>query len=240
MEPLKVFLATPVNRDFPWQTTMSLCQTIAVLHDRRIPYEHKFNVGGSIVPMARNKLATLFLKGTCNRLFWLDSDMSWAPEQFLRVLSLTNAYEIVGASYSVKSEPLTVLTDMPDAVDGKRTLKANAHGLLEMKGFGLGFTCVQRSVMEWLAKDAPLLMDDDGEEYYGIFRLTQEHKKPFVGEDINFFRDARAAGYSVWMDPAIELGHVGAKEYRASFLSVLEGGERDGTVKRIKANGLAR
>ncbi len=33
-------------------------------------------------------------------------------------------------------------------------------------------------------------------------------------EDMAFFADIRAAGYTVWMDPAIELGHIGEKMWK--------------------------
>jgi hypothetical protein len=39
------------------------------------------------------------------------------------------------------------------------------------------------------------------------------------GEDGAFFDDIRALGHKVWLDPTIELGHVGTKVYRVASMA---------------------
>ena len=42
-----------------------------------------------------------------------------------------------------------------------------------------------------------------------------------TGEDVFFFNDVRAAGFDVWLDPSIELGHVGEHEWRGRFADTI-------------------
>ena len=38
-----------------------------------------------------------------------------------------------------------------------------------------------------------------------------------IGEDFLFCDRARDAGFEVWVDPTIKLGHIGVMEYKSDF-----------------------
>ncbi len=213
---LSVMIAIPVNRDFPWQTNMALVQTVCALKDRNIPFDYQLVAGGSLIDKARSELAHKFLKSEMNRLFWIDSDIAWKPEAFLRVLALTSKMPIVGAAYCAKRGPNT---EFMLSIDGNR-LEANEWGCLQIGGMGLGFTCVAREVIEQLAEGAKRVRNDMGERVAMIFRTGVEGDA-YVGEDMNFFRDAAKLGYDCNVDPQIELGHVGGNEYRGRLRDAL-------------------
>jgi hypothetical protein len=46
------------------------------------------------------------------------------------------------------------------------------------------------------------------------FKVTREG---YIGEDFLFCDRAREAGYEVWVDPSITLGHMGVQEYVGNF-----------------------
>ncbi len=54
-----------------------------------------------------------------------------------------------------------------------------------------------------------------------IFRCDSD-KGWFRGEDMAFFADVRALGYQTNLDPQIDLGHIGPKEYRGSILEAIQ------------------
>jgi hypothetical protein len=133
-------LAMPSHRAlYPW-TVQSLIRTMEAVAS---PIHFYGPYGCSEVTTARNKTAHAFLQGECEFLFWVDSDMVWHPADFLRVLALTEKLDCVGAAYPMKSEPARFCLDLG-------TAEANGYGCISVNGFGLGFTCVQRKVMEEL------------------------------------------------------------------------------------------
>ncbi len=213
---LEVFIACPCNRDFPWQTTKSLIETVQELMRRGIVHTIQFLAQGSQIDHDRSELAYQFLKTERNRLFWIDSDMAWEPESFIRLLALSTVHPIVGATYPAKRGPAT---EFHIEVENT-TLEADETGCLEVWGLGLGFTCVHREVIERLAARANHFARD-GEFVPMIFRTGIDDEGKYRSEDMHFFRACRALGYKVKVDPTIELGHVGGKEYRGRLLDAL-------------------
>jgi hypothetical protein len=41
------------------------------------------------------------------------------------------------------------------------------------------------------------------------------------GEDMAFFADLRDLGYTVWLYPNIQLGHIGTKTYRGDLMAAM-------------------
>jgi hypothetical protein len=119
----------------------------------------------------------------------------------------------VSAIYPCRAEPIRFFLS---GADGE--VEANEYGCIPVNGLGLGFTCVQRTVIEKIAERSPKLIYPDVDEgpVPRIFRCD-ERDGWARGEDIAFFDDVRELGFQPWLDPTIELGHIGAKEYRAKF-----------------------
>jgi len=214
---LSVMLAMPVHRDLPWQTVLSLMETQAALAQRGIAYEIRFEVGCSIIEMARSKIVHGFLESGHNRLFWLDSDMAWRPQDFFRLLALSTAMPVVGGIYPVKRDPPFYFLNVKPGAE----LRTNEFGCVALDGLGLGFCCMAREPVEQASATAPrLLFPDMAGPIPHPFRCD-DIGGLFRGEDGAFFADLAALGYPCWLDPTVELGHVGSKEYRARLSDVL-------------------
>jgi len=216
---LSVMIAMPMRDDIPWQTNLALLQTQTLFHERGLAYDFQYVPGSSLVHKARMELAHVFLKSDKNRLFWIDSDMGWTPDNFMRILALSSKLDVVGATYSARMEPAKFFVRMNDPVefDAEKT----PYGLFSVLGMGLGFTCVSRRVMEVLAARAPKFIDNDGQEKAEVF-WTGVRDGKFYGEDMAFFKDIKEVGFDVWMDPQIKLKHVGPKEYTGNFFDGLK------------------
>lgn len=216
---ISVFIAVPVGKSFPPATTRSLLDTQRACYENGIPFDIEFHVGSTIFH-ARSKQAHAFLKTTRNRFFQIDSDMVWTGDDFLRMLALSTKLDCVTAIYTARCDPPKFFIDVDDV---HAPLVTNEHGCLEIKGLGLGLTVVSREIIERLAAKAPKIWfpADPNDKVAKIFRFDEPDGEA-RGEDMAFFSDIRDLGYTVNLDPNIVLGHVGEKEFRASFLDHIE------------------
>lgn len=219
---MSVLIAMPTHRDLPPQTVLSLLNTFsaAVAHD--IQLRVLIEPGCTIVSLARSICVYRFLKTNLSKLFWIDSDMEWSPDAFLRMLALSTKADVVCGAYAGKTEPLEFYAATPGPVT------MNDYGCIPFAGSGLGFSVVNRNVIEALANDAPVI-DLKKDHFEGGIKhlfhdgLTEEGF--FLSEDLMFFRDIGKRGFSIWCDPGIKLGHIGPKVY--------EGCLRDWMVEKL-------
>ena len=228
---LSVFISIPLaSRGLSDGFLVSLFGTCNLF--RREGIKHAFSFGeGNGTEAARNMLADIFLRSdettptSYTHNLMIDSDTIWRPEDALRLLAIGTKLECVSAIYRQKCEPEMYCLSCEPA-------ESNEYGCLPVKGLGLGFTCVQRSVIERMADRAPEVFFETFLPYpiKELFRASD--KVPGIyegrkvnchrGEDMSFFADVLALGVQPWLDPHIELGHLGEKEYRGSYLEHLK------------------
>ena len=218
---VSVMIGIPVNRDFPASTTVSLVETCIALRDHNIPVDLTLEVGCSIPQHARSLVADNFLRSDKTHLFWIDSDLAWKTEDFIKLLCLATQTEVVGATYPAKMEPTTFLMRFRED-----TQALNEFGCMTVDGLGLGFTVIQRKVMEQLAEKArkvkftsrPYLVPY-------IFRcdtIEEDGQETTRGEDMAFFADIRALGYTIHVDPGVRLRHIGPKAYTGAMIDAMK------------------
>ncbi len=218
IEGLNPYCAMPCNRDMSWQTTMSLVEMTDALARRGMEFKFQMLTQGSQIDRDRSELAKLFLESDCDKLFWIDSDMRFSPDAFLRILALSTVMPIVGASYPAKKHGSTEFLVAMD----KTELEANEYGCFEVHGYGLGFCCIQREVMEKCAEVSPTFLDN-GKPLKMIFRTGIDFEDGvYRSEDMHFFKLCRSLGYKVMLDPMIELGHIGCEEHRGKLIDAVQ------------------
>lgn len=214
---VSVTIGMPVGKPIPPRTSFALFETGRCLGEMRIRGELAMNICG-VIQIARDTVLDEFLKNGTDKLFWIDSDMVWTPHDFLRLLALSTRYDIVGAAYPVKVDgPETFHVN----TDGLDVIQVNTHGLMGINGLGLGFTVVSRRACEFIASKSPRVIESNGREMAEVFRVDKTAAGHRRTEDIAFFADLREAGFSVWCDPSIELGHVGEREWRGRLADAL-------------------
>ncbi len=215
LDGLSVMVGIPSGRSPNWNVVASLTATLRNLDRIGIPCEMGV-VECGYLPKCRSEVCNLFLNSNFNRLFWIDDDMTWTPEQFIRILAQTQLYDIVGCTYPAKIEPHTYFLDM------EREYQFNEHGLLAVKGMGLGFTCCRREPLEELAATKPEVHDQISDTRYREVFRTDIFEGTFRTEDMAFFADLRDLGYKIMLDPTVDLEHHGTKRYKANFLDTLK------------------
>jgi hypothetical protein len=208
MAGVKIMLAMPTYGNLPSATVHSLLRTQGELMSRGIDVMYNTWDGCSLVHKARSNIALGFLESDCTHLFWVDSDLCWQSKDFLKLAALCTKMEVVCAAYPAKQDEAAFYLGYKDKV-----IELNEYGCVDIKHIAMGFSVVQRKVIEALAAKAPLAKtESDGEPTPRIFRLDI-HNGQERGEDIAYFDDIRELGFKVWLCPTVNIGHVGQKVY---------------------------
>lgn len=212
---LSVAIGIPTGPTIPWPTALSLARTTHACALRGIDVTICYVAGSSIITTARSMVVHRFLESDKKRLFWVDSDLEWEPDDFLRLLGLSSQLDIVCGAYPLKVEDrkaFVILHDDPTKV----TL--SPLGCIKIQGTGLGFTVMTREVVEKIVATKPRILNQGaGHEMADVFRIDTVNGA-LRGEDMAFFDDLRDLGYDVWLDVTAELGHVGWKTYRGDVV----------------------
>lgn len=213
---MTVSIGFPCGAYLPWQTAFSLAKTMYICGQEGVQSSVEVVAGCSAVTSARSQVIDSFLKGTSSRLFWIDSDVVWEPGDFLRLLAFSNTMDVVCGAYPMKVPKRQFCIKHPDL----KSFELNDLGCVKIEGTGLGFVVMTREVVERVAATKPRLKDMHGVETADVFRLDalDQHSR---GEDQAFFADIRELGYDVWLDPTLQLGHVGSFVYRADAVAAL-------------------
>lgn len=200
-----VMIATPsYDGRAPFAFTHSLLDTVHELGAAGVPYLFVDLSGCCYTERARDVLASAFLHRTdCTHLLFIDADMRWPGRAVVEILSAR--VSVIAGAYMGRKPPHTWHVQ---ALEG---WNPGASGLVQVARAGTGFMLIARQVIEQLAKSA----DSYSEEYAGepltihrIFR-TGVDAKGWLTEDWAFCDDARAAGFNVYVDTTITLGHLG-------------------------------
>ena len=197
-----VIIATP-GHSMEAEYVRSLVATISLLNERGISFYYA-NKYTSRVAAAREATAmdSDFLDAFNNapllgqvsykKIFWIDSDMSWNPSDFLDL-------DIVSGIYlSDKGVP------MFSPLDEKQDVRAmiSLTETQEVAGVGFGFVCVKQGVFESMPR--PWF-----DTKFVKFQDEQTGKEVFIpfGEDYSWCVSAREVGYKIFIDPLTKLTH---------------------------------
>lgn len=212
---VSVFIGMPAHRPIPVPTVLSLLGTVGSCMKMGLPITVAISHGMSSISAARNHCAALFLQSDFKYLFWIDSDMEWRTEDFLKVLKQATAKDVARAAYRMRKDE--VIFDLD----------------------GLGFCCVSRKVMEaldaqeeliWYGGDMPTKCKEIFCEAKRKSAAAEENGAvfEFMAEDAMFFLKVRSLGFETWIDPEIVLGHVGEAVYRGALKKADLDAERPG------------
>ena len=143
----------------------------------------KFGVGQSpLVARARQTPYEVARQMEFERMIWIDSDMSWQVDDFLRLVATD--HDILTGAYV--DELGRVVAKRLDGDRVSREQLGNQEPF-EVAWCGFGFVSLSKDIVAALPE--PFVRDGE------------------YGEDVSFCKNARAAGFSVWLDPTIQVTH---------------------------------
>lgn len=243
----KVIFCMPINRgQAPHPKTIeSLEKTIPLLIERGWQEGYTETRGNPYISGARAELTRRALDSKPTHIFYLDYDLSWRPEDLIKVLEAEG--EVVAGTYRVK-------TDDPDEVLYMGAINTDANflprvrqsdGALSARVVPAGFLRVSVKAIDTFMRAYPKLCF--GPQYNLSVDLFNHgaHEGIWWGEDYAFSRNYRDAGGEIWIVPDIQLDHwnhwhqgegKGRECYEGNFHNYLRsqpGGDLDPARKEL-------
>lgn len=126
-------------------------------------------------------------------LMFIDADMTFDPYSIQKLVECDR--DIIGADYHEKKFPLTSTAKILDE-KGEVIEKELPKEICEVDLLPGGFLLIKMSVFKKLKR--PYFQAPSGKTY-----------QDFTTEDYWFSRKAKKAGFTLWCDPSLKLGHVG-------------------------------
>lgn len=153
---------------------------------------------------ARNTLAQAAIDSECDRVMWIDSDMTFEPDIIERLSAdIDEGRDFVSALYFTRKNPIKpVIFDTvgyKELPDGMKESYAGFYvsyprnEIFEVKAAGFG-----------VAMTTTKLLKDVFQHYGAPFTPI-----PGLGEDISFCRHCEELGYKIYCDSRIKAGHIG-------------------------------
>lgn len=205
---VNVLICTP-GRSMEAEYVKSLVGTVGHLNASGITYLY-LNEYSSQVNAAREATAmgSRFLRAfdkqplsgqvTYDKMIWIDSDISWTVEQFVKMYE--SPYEIVsGVYYNHEGVPM-FSTDENEIYYDHGTLRGKEYPF-EIFAAGFGFLAVKSGVFEamprpWFDTVFQRIESDQGEEMFIPW-----------GEDYSWCKKAKEVGFKIYLDPSVRVGH---------------------------------
>ena len=196
----------------PITSALALSQLTSASQAHGFALQFSYISGCSIITKARNAIAHRFLQSDCTDLLFIDADIHFTPADVLRTLALSEGRDIVAGAYPRRAEDVKFFTDVHYPLELE-------DGLLRVERVGTGFMLIRRHVFEQLQADHPewrfwVNTEQTHHTAFFDFKTTPEG---YIGEDYLFCDRARAAGFKVWIDPEVNLGHYGSTEFTGHF-----------------------
>lgn len=166
-------------------------------------------LGRSIFSVNSNYVKPLNGQVTYDKLFLIDSDIYWDVEDFIKLYR--SDYNLISGVYlQSDSETTTLLKETAKNTDptntGYRTLSRDEilfhYEPFEVAGAGLGFMCIKAGVFETVER--PWF------EHRSVTKPISDTEfiVEMLSEDISFIRKVKEAGFKVYADPDVKVGHV--------------------------------
>lgn len=171
---------------------------------------------GGIVA-ARNEAVQQFVDGDTDWLWWIDTDMGFAPDTVDRLMASADPVErpVVGAlAFSQREveldgmggyrcEPCPTLFRWAEVADGRSGFTAwtdyPSNQLVQVAGTGAACILIHRTVFEKVAAE-------HGSNWYS--RMVNPSTGQLISEDLSFCARVAAAGIPVHVDTGVKTSHL--------------------------------
>lgn len=191
---LKITLAVPTNRGLQAKTFQCLLEMVA----KSQQYDFHIVVAGEGYTIAenRNYIAVQALNNNSDYLLMIDDDMTFEPELLNKLLA--NDKDIIGVAYHPRSETGQIIKYLDEThfVKLEENNDPKYKDTFECMATGTGIILIRCEVFKKMPRPWFAF------EYYETGQCK-------LGEDWFFSREAKKAGFKIYTDPKIVVGHLG-------------------------------
>lgn len=182
LKKLKICCGLPTNRGVKPQTALSLMRMVAHTdcEFHIIVSERGYNCAEN-----RNRIVAQAVKNNCDYLLLTDDDMIFEPDYLERLIK--HDKDIIGATYNTKYEQQELVIEYLDKPE---------EGLFKCKALGGGFLLIKTEVFKKVSQP-----------HFGYKWF--ESGMVQMSNDWFFCEKAREAGYDIWCDSSLKVGHLG-------------------------------
>ena len=186
---MRLMIAVPTNDYVHADFLKSLVNLTDELNRRKIAYKVEI-VTGTLVYIARNKLACKAVNDGFTHVLWLDSDMVF-HERIVDDL-LDSGKEMVCGAFVSRRPPYGPC--IYASIEKNNIQKVTDFGLTPFRVDGCGFACVMTTAE---------LLQAVMQKYGTTFQPTD-----YYGEDLAFCWRVKSIGREIWCEPTVRVGHI--------------------------------
>ncbi len=196
------------------RTMTCIMQAIMACAQRGWGVSYILREADSMVARGRSYLASQFIENpafkTATHLVFVDCDLTWDKDEFVRVVS--HPVDVVGGAYPYKDES----GDFPLQWKPSANLEEQ-YGLWIVQSVTPGFFRVTRKALLQIAREMPWLEYKDRANPEGqrswMFFDNIHRPSGIYDEGYIFCERWRTVGGTVYLDPDLNLTHIGMKAY---------------------------
>lgn len=184
-------------------------ETISSLLDNLNTLPFRKTIGfviGGYPAYSRNAAVVAAIKNKSTHLMFIDADQTFPPDGVKRLLEQKK--QIIGANYNQRSMPLIstvkMMNDKGEMIGQQGSLQKIPLPDKTFKAYaiGTGFMLLDLSIFKKIKKP-----------WFNTEVWFEGEEPKYKTEDIYFCENARKAGYDIWCDPTIKVGHIGEYIY---------------------------
>jgi hypothetical protein len=190
------------------RSPMTDCITLIKRGDR---FTFVDDVGNAMIADCRGVITTNFYHSDCDELVFIDSDVAWEAGALCKLID--HPVDFVAGAYPARVDPLKFNIGW---IEERKYLKADPNtGLLEVDRVPTGFLKITKNCVAKMIEAYPETFYHDAavnNQFYPLYEsFIDPEKKWKYGEDFSFCKRWREIGGQVWLDPEINMGHIGNK-----------------------------
>ncbi len=214
---MKLYIGSALYKSVSHVYADRIAELRCELQARGIAYEMGNAVGDALVSRSRSLVASAFLRSDCDVLLTLDDDIWYRPVDAIKLATeCDQGRPLIGALYMTRKMDTQPALMLPQ--DQAVVFEANAKPVNGIPFLSTGFMAVHRRVFERLSQDLPLCHEgwnDRGATtsfwpFYMPYVIPWESEgHMYLSEDWAMCQRAKDAGFGLWLDPSIRLGHMG-------------------------------
>jgi len=213
---VKLFIGSSIWRTEETAYSSSMRLLARHLDAQKIDFFDGALVGDADVCRSRSMTASAFLRSDCDVYVSIDSDIWFRPEDVVQISrKAAQGSDIVVGMYITRKPPHQPAQMLPPDVEVE--FKVGAP-LVEIPYGAAGFMAVSKRVFKRLVDDLPHChsgwTDAAGKDasFWPFFMQgtlpDPVEENIYLSEDWAFFNRAKEAGFKIWLDPSVRLGHM--------------------------------